>query len=252
MALAIDRTVLLGGLFKYNMNPVRRRAFHQTMINENTQENTHMKDSTVASNGVKFLLGTKQKMTQVFDETGRVFPATVVSAGPVTVTQVKQVDGDGYEAVQVAFGTEKDKNLKKAQKGHFGELGSFKIVREERVAGGEHQKGDVLDVTAFEVGDKVTVSAISKGKGNQGVVKRHNFAGGRRSHGNKHSERRPGSIGSTGPQRVLKGLKMMGRMGGDRVTIKNLQVLQIDTDTNTLVIKGALPGRPGTLVEIRG
>lgn len=201
---------------------------------------------------MKFILATKQKMTQIFDETGRVFPATVVSAGPVTVTQVKNADADGYEAVQVAFGTEKEKNLKKAQKGHFGELGSFKTMREVRMGAGEHQKGDVIDVTTFEVGDSVTISAISKGKGNQGVVKRHGFAGGRRSHGNKHSERRPGSIGSTGPQRVLKGLKMMGRMGGDRITVKNLKVLQIDKDTNTLVISGALPGRPGTLLEIQG
>jgi len=191
-------------------------------------------------------------MTQVFDETGRVFPATVLSAGPVTVTQVKGIEKEGYEAVQIAFGTEKEKNLKKPQKGHFGELGSFKTMLEFRTKAGEAQKGDVIDVSVFEVGDKVTVSATTKGKGNQGVVKRHNFSGGPRTHGNKHSERRPGSIGSTGPQRVLKGLRMAGRMGGDRVTVKNLKVLQIDKDTNTLVISGAIPGRPGTLVEVRG
>ena len=199
---------------------------------------------------MKFILATKQKMTQIFDETGKVFPATVVSAGPVTVTQVKSADVDGYESVQIGFGEEKEKNLKKAQKGHFGDLGSFKTLREFRAPNGEVQKGDVIDATTFEIGDKVTVSAISKGKGNQGVVKRHNFAGGPRTHGNKHSERRPGSIGSTGPQRVLKGVKMMGRMGSDRVTVKNLKVLQIDKDTNTMVISGAIPGRPGTLVEI--
>ncbi len=202
-------------------------------------------------NFMKFILGTKQKMTQIFDETGKVFPATVVTAGPVTVTQVKG-EGDGYEAVQVAFQDQKEKNVKKAQKGHFGDLGSFKTIREFRATTGETQKGDVIDVEAFEVGDKVSVSSITKGKGNQGVVKRHNFAGGPRTHGQKHSERRPGSIGSTGPQRVLKGLKMAGRMGGNRVTVKNLKVLQIDKDTNTLVISGAIPGRPGTLVEIRG
>jgi len=201
---------------------------------------------------MKFILAKKQKMTQIFDETGRVFPATVVTAGPVTVTQVKNGEADGYESVQVGFTTQKEKNLKKAQKGHFGDLGAFSIVREFRVLNGESQKGDVIDATAFEVGDKVTVSATSKGKGNQGVVKRHNFAGGRRTHGNKHSERRPGSIGSTGPQRVLKGLRMAGRMGGDRITVKNLKVLQIDKDTNTMVISGAIPGRPGTLIEIRG
>ena len=201
---------------------------------------------------MKFILGTKQKMTQVFDESGQVFPATVVSAGPVTVTQVKGMESDGYEAVQVGFGTEKEKNLKKPQRGHFKDLGSFKTMFEFRIPTGETKQGDVIDVTAFEVGDKVNVSATTKGKGNQGVVKRHNFAGGPRTHGQKHSERRPGSIGSTGPQRVLKGLKMAGRMGGNRVTVKNLKVLQIDKDTNTMVISGAIPGRPGTLVEVRG
>jgi len=200
---------------------------------------------------MKFILGRKQKMTQIFDEAGKVFPATVVSSGPITITQVKG-ETDGYESVQVGFETQKEKNLKKAQKGHFGDLGAFKTVREFRMETGETNKGDVIDVTSFEVGDNVTVSAISKGKGNQGVVKRHNFAGGPRTHGNKHSERRPGSIGSTGPQRVLKGLRMAGRMGSDRITVKNLKVLQIDKDTNTLVISGAIPGRPGTLVEIRG
>ena len=199
---------------------------------------------------MKFILATKQKMTQIFDEMGNIYPATVVTAGPVTVTQIKNADVDGYESVQIGFGLEKDKNLKKAQRGHFGDLGSFKVLREFRTPNGEAQKGDVIDATSFEVGDKVTVSAISKGKGNQGVVKRHNFAGGRRTHGNKHSERRPGSIGSTGPQRVLKGLRMMGRMGGDRITVKNLKVLQVDKDTNTMVISGAIPGRPGTLIEI--
>tara|TARA_B100000745_G_scaffold130817_1_gene85254 strand:+ start:12984 stop:13640 length:657 start_codon:yes stop_codon:yes gene_type:complete len=200
---------------------------------------------------MKCILGTKQKMTQIFDESGKVFPATVVTAGPVTVTQVKG-EKDGYEAVQVAFGDQKEKNVAKAQKGHFGDLGSFKTVREFRTATGEIQTGDVINVEAFEVGDTVSVSSVTKGKGNQGVVKRHNFAGGPRTHGQKHSERRPGSIGSTGPQRVLKGLKMAGRTGGNRVTVKNLKVLQIDKDTNTLVISGAIPGRSGTLVEIRG
>lgn len=201
---------------------------------------------------MKFIVGTKQKMTQVFDDSGKVFPATVVTAGPLVVTQVKNTEKDGYESVQVGFGSSKDKNLKKPQKGHYGDLGTFAKTQEFRGSVAETQRGDVIDVSAFEVGDKVTVSATSKGKGNQGVVKRHNFSGGPRTHGNKHSERRPGSIGSTGPQRVLKGMKMMGRMGGDRITVKNLKVLQIDAETNTLVISGAIPGRPGTLVEIHG
>ena len=201
---------------------------------------------------MKFILGTKQKMTQIFDETGRVFPATVVSAGPLTVTQVKNSDTDGYTAVQVGYGDAKEKKVAKPQKGHFADLGLFKTVREFRMDTGEMKRGDTIDVSTFAIGDTVSVSATTKGKGNQGVVKRHNFAGGPRTHGNKHSERRPGSIGSTGPQRVLKGLKMAGRMGGNRVTVKNLKVVAIDTDSNTLVISGAIPGRPGTLVEIRG
>ena len=201
---------------------------------------------------MKYILGTKKKMTQVFDESGKVFPATIVAAGPVTVTQIKKGDADGYEAVQVGFGAAKEKNVGKAQKGHFGESGLFGVVREFRGETGETQKGDTVDVTAFAIGDTVSVSATTKGKGYQGVVKRHNFAGGPRSHGQKHSERAPGSIGATGPQRVLKGTKMAGRMGGNRVTMKNLKVLQVDQETNTMVISGAIPGRPGTLVEIRG
>lgn len=200
---------------------------------------------------MKFILGTKQKMTQIFDETGRVYPATVVSAGPLTVTQVKESEKDGYVSVQVGYGDAKEKNVTKPRKGHFGELGLFKTVKEFRVDTTEAKRGDVIDASAFEVGEKVSVSSVTKGKGNQGVVKRHNFSGGPRTHGNKHSERRPGSIGSTGPQRVLKGLRMAGRMGGNRVTVKNLKVVAVDAASNTLVISGAIPGRPGTLVEIR-
>ena len=189
-------------------------------------------------------------MTQIFDEEGKCFPATVLTAGPLTITQLKNIEKDGYEAVQVGFGIQKEKNVKKAQKGHFGDLGSFAITREFRIDTGERQKGDIIDVSNFELGDLVTVSAISKGKGFQGTVKRHDFKGGRRSHGNKHHERAPGSIGSTGPQRVFKGKRMSGRMGSDRITVQNLKVLQIDKDTNTLIVSGAIPGRPGTLVEV--
>ncbi len=200
---------------------------------------------------MKYILATKGKMTQVFDEAGRARPATVLSAGPVTALQVKATEKDGYSAVQFGYGERKEKNLNKAQVGHFGDRGMFRYVREVR---GEidANEGDVIDVSAFAVGDSVTVTATSKGKGFQGVVKRHGFSGGRRSHGNKHQERTAGSIGATGPQRVLKGVKMAGRMGGDRVTVKNLTVLQIDTDTNTLVLSGAVPGVPGSLVEVRG
>ena len=201
---------------------------------------------------MKFILGKKGKMTQIYDEKGRVYPATVVTASPNIVTQVKTLETDGYDAVQVSAGSKKEKNINKAQKGHFKDLGTFATSREFRGDIAETQRGDTIDVTTFEVGDKVTVTATSKGKGFQGVVKRHNFAGGPRTHGQKHSERRPGSIGATGPQRVLKGTRMSGRMGSDTVTVKNLKIIQINKETNTLVISGAIPGHPGTLVEIRG
>jgi large subunit ribosomal protein L3 len=205
----------------------------------------------VFSINMKFLLGTKGRMTQVFDEGGVVTPATVVNAGTLTVTQVKGNEKDGYGAVQVGFGEKKEKNIAKAQKGHLKDLGMFRYMR-EFASTEELKRGDTIDVSTFEEGDMVTVSAISKGKGFQGVVKRHNFAGGPRTHGQKHSERAPGSIGAQGPQRVFKGKRMAGRMGGDRVTVKNLKVLQVDKETGTIVISGAIPGRPGTLVEVRG
>ncbi len=202
---------------------------------------------------MKFILATKGKMTQVFDEDGVVYPATVLSAGPIIALQVKAQDSDGYSAVQVGFGNKKEKNITKAQNGHFSNLGTFKHVREFRLKNdGKIAKGDKLDVRIFEVGDKITVSAKSKGKGFQGVVKRHGFAGGPRTHGQKHSERAPGSIGSQGPQRVFKGKKMAGRMGSDRITVKNLKILQVNPEENILVISGAIPGVKGGLVEIRG
>lgn len=191
---------------------------------------------------MKFALGTKERMTQLFDEAGRVYPATILTYMPLTVIATKTAEKDGYVAVQVAGGERKEKNIAKAQKGQFGSLGNFAHVIEVR---------DSATVEDVAVGDTVTVSAISKGKGFQGVVKRHNFNGGRRSHGNKDNERTSGSIGAGGIQRVLKGTRMAGRMGGDRVTVKNLKVLQIDTNSNTLVLSGAVPGRRGTIVEIR-
>lgn len=205
------------------------------------------------SKEMKFMLGTKGRMTQVFDADGRVHPATLISAGPLTVTQVKGDEGDGYTAVQVGFGERAEKNVNKAQRGHMKDLGLFRFLREFRALG-TFQRGDTIDVTTFAPGDTVTVSATSKGKGFQGVVKRHGFKGGPRTHGQKHTERAPGSIGGGGRAggRVVKGMRMAGRMGGDRVTVQNLKVLQVDKETNTLVLSGAVPGRPGTLVEIVG
>jgi large subunit ribosomal protein L3 len=201
---------------------------------------------------MKFILGTKGRMTQVFDDKGAVTPATVVVASPMTVTQVKTSEVDGYKAVQVGAGTRKEKNLSKAVRGHLGDLGSFRTLQ-EFAPDTDMERGATIDISIFAPGDVVTVSAISKGKGFQGVVKRHGFAGGPRSHGQKNKERSPGSIGGGGRAggRVIKGMRMAGRMGGDRVTVKNLRILQVDAASNTLVISGAIPGRPGTLVEIR-
>ena len=202
---------------------------------------------------MKYMLGTKGKMTQVFDDKGVVHAATAIVAAPLTVTQVKTKEKDGYEAVQVGAGVRREKNVAKAQQGHLKDLTLSRHLREFPQSG-EAKRGDTIDISIFVPGDVVEVSAISKGKGFQGVVKRHGFSGGPRSHGQKNKERAPGSIGGGGRAggRVVKGMRMAGRMGGDRVTVRNLKVLQVDTETNTLLISGAVPGRPGTLVEIRG
>jgi large subunit ribosomal protein L3 len=202
---------------------------------------------------MKFILGTKERMTQYFDAEGRVFPATIVNAGPVTVTKVLSQDNDGYTAVQVGYGIQKEHRTNKAQQGEWSGLETFRVVKEFRLENGtDLKRGDVLTVDSFQEGDTVVVAGTSKGKGFQGVVKRHGFHGGRRSHGQKHSEREPGSIGAGGIQRVFKGMRMAGRMGGDRVSVKNLNILAIDPINNQLLIKGAVPGRRGSLVEIRG
>ena len=201
----------------------------------------------------KYILGTKQKMVQFFDENGKCVPATFVQAGPVVVTQIKTKEKDGYIAAQVGFGSRKEKNINKAQKGHFGDKGNFACSREFRLDKDPEVKvGDQIDISVFEVGDVVEISGVSKAKGFQGVVKRHGFHGGPRTHGQKHSEREPGSIGATGPQRVFKGTRMGGRMGGDRVTVKNLTVLGVDVKNNAVLLSGAIPGRKGTLIEIKG
>lgn len=205
---------------------------------------------------MKFIIGTKAGMTQVFDEDGVCQAVTVLKVTPAKVSQVKKTDTDGYEAVQIASGEQKDHRVAKAQKGHFGT--GVRYVKEYRpkvnedVSLDDVTKDMTYDASVFTPGDVIEVSATSKGKGFQGVVKRHGFAGGRRSHGQKHSEREPGSIGATGINRVLKGLRMAGRMGGDTITVKNLKVVQVNPEENILLVKGAVPGRKGTLVEVRG
>ncbi len=202
---------------------------------------------------MKFILGTKQNMIQVWNEDGKCFPATIINAGPSVVIAVKDEKKDGYIAIQVGFGEKNEKKINKPLKGHFKELGNFRYVKEFKLKDSNEMKvGDKVDVSSFEQGDVIQVSGISKGKGFQGVVKRHGFHGGPRSHGQKHSEREPGSIGATGPQRVFKGVRMGGRMGSDRVTVKNLKVVGVDKENNKILISGAVPGKRGTLLEIIG
>ena len=202
-------------------------------------------------------------MTTVYTEEGMAFAATVITATPNIVAQIKTLEKDGYDAVQLGMGETKPTRINKAQVGHAKgkALKNFRELRPRAATkGGVIDKnfpevGSAVDVSTFKVGDKVTVSAISKGRGFQGVVKRHGFHGGPRSHGQKHSERAPGSIGGGGGRaggRVAKGMRMAGRMGSDRVTVRNLSVLQVIPETNELVISGAIPGRKGTLIEIRG
>lgn len=192
-------------------------------------------------------------MTQVFDKDGFVQPATVVEATPVVVTQVKTPKSDGYSAVQIGSGEKKIEKLNKALQGHLKNVGGFSMLREFRVDGESTMKvGDKIDVSAFAEGDVIEVSSISKGKGFQGVVKRHGFGGGPRTHGQKHSEREPGSIGGGLRNKVPKKMRMAGRMGNDQVTVKNLKVLHVDLENNRVFVKGAIPGRRGTPVEIRG
>jgi len=201
---------------------------------------------------MKFILGKKLNMTQVFNDEGRVFPATVITTGPNLVTQVKNKEKDGYGAVQIGFGKKSPKKVSKALKGHLGEDNIFAHIKEFRGENLELEKGNVLDLGQFNEGDKVSVSAISKGKGFQGVVKRHGFAGGPRTHGQKHSEREPGSIGIGGVQRVFKGTRMAGRMGSDKITLKKVEILKILPETNEIILKGSIPGRRGTLISIQG
>lgn len=207
---------------------------------------------------MKFILGKKQHMMQCFEDDGRVVPTTVIEAGPLVVTQIKSPDIDGYTAVQVAYDEQKESRATKAHLGHMkkslpGEekAGAYKHLREFKDIE-EMAAGDRITVSAFKKGDMVTVTGISKGKGFQGVVKRHGFHGGPRSHGQKHSEREHGSIGGGLRNKVPKGMRMPGRMGSDRITVKNLEIIGVDVENNQLLIKGAIPGRRGTLVEIIG
>lgn len=197
---------------------------------------------------MKFILGEKLGMTQVFDEKGNVVPVTLVRATKNVVTQIRTLEKDRYVALQIGHGEKK--KLRRPQAGHVKDLGNLRNLREFRIDKTEMSRGDAVEVTQFAPGDLVKITGISKAKGFQGVVKRHGFHGAPATHGTKHAHREPGSIGATWPQRVIKGMRMAGRMGGERVSVKNLRVVSIDPKNEILAVAGAVPGRPGSLVAI--
>ena len=201
---------------------------------------------------MKFILAKKEKMTRVFADDGRAYAGTILIADPVTVTAVKTKDGkDAYAAVQLGMGERRTKNISKAVLGHTKGKG-FEAIREFRTDT-PAEVGSTIDASVFAVGDTVRVSGLTKGKGFAGVVKRHGFHGGPRTHGQKHTERSPGSIGGSGGRaggRVVKGKRMAGRMGTDRVTVTNLKVLAVDAKAGEIIVSGAVPGRRGTLLEV--
>ena len=202
---------------------------------------------------MKFILAEKKEMTQKFSSDGAVIPVTKVVAGPCLVTQLKTDKRDGYTAVQIGFGVKK--NLTKSLRGHLKNLGNFRYLKEFRIKEDESQKiklGDKLMAKIFQVGDIIKVTGISKGKGFQGVVKRHGFHGSPASHGHKDQLRMPGSIGSTGPAHVFKGTRMAGQMGNAQVTVKNLKIVEVNPENNEIFIKGAIPGPRNNLVIISG
>ena len=201
------------------------------------------------------LIGKKIGMTRIFDEGGAAVPVTVVEAGPCPVLQIKSAETDGYTAVQLGFGAQKDKRASKAEKGHAakaGVEGAPRLVREFELSDGdEYEIGQAITVDIFEAGDQVRVTGTTKGKGFQGVVKRYGFAGRPASHGHPMS-RIPGSIGpGTDPSRVIKGKKLPGRMGGVRATIGNLKVVRVDLERNLLFIKGGVPGSRNSYLLIQ-
>lgn len=190
-------------------------------------------------------------MTQVW-RGDNVVAVTRVQAGPCTVSQIKTLKKDGYSAVQIGFSERKPKNIPKAQKGHMKNLGNMRFLREFRVENPEVKRGDKIESNTFEAGDEIQVTGVSIGKGFQGVVKRHGFSGSKKTHGNKDQLRMPGSSGATGPAHVFKGMRMSGRMGGDQVTVKNLEVIEVDEANHIISIKGAVPGKRNSLVIIQG
>jgi large subunit ribosomal protein L3 len=201
------------------------------------------------------LLGKKVGMTRIFDDNGNAVPVTVLQAGPCTVTQVKTVNNDGYEAVQVGYGERKEKHLTKPLKGHFDNSGVApkKVLAEfDTVPGFDYKVGQSFHVGLFKEGEYVSVSGFSKGKGFTGVIKRHNFSRQKKTHGTGHTERAPGSIGqASDPSRVFPGMRMAGRHGNLKVTVENLEVMKVDKNNNQLLVRGSVPGAKNGALIIR-
>lgn len=200
----------------------------------------------------KAILGAKLGMTQIFAEDGSAVPVTVVQAGPCVVTQVRTIARDGYEAVQLGFGDIKESHVNKPMKGHFAKAGAAlkRHLVEFRLTG-DFEPGQTISVDVFEPGESIDVAGISKGHGFTGAMKRHNFAGKPDSHGTDRKHRSTGSIGAgTTPGRVFKGMKGPGHWGVDRITVQNLTVVEVDVERNLLLIKGAVPGVKGSILEI--
>lgn len=199
------------------------------------------------------ILAKKLGMTQVFQADGSLARVTVLEAGPCPVTAIRTAERDGYEAVQLAFGATKEKHLTKAELGHLKKADAppMRTVVEFRDEAGELQMGETVTVESFEVGSRVKIAGVSKGKGFQGTIKRHNFASGPKSHGS-HNVRAPGSIGASAwPARVMKGIRGPGQMGNKRVTQKGLEIISVDTRENLLLVRGSVPGPSGSIVEVR-
>jgi large subunit ribosomal protein L3 len=202
---------------------------------------------------IQGMVGRKRGMTQIFDDAGLVHPVTVIECGPNVVTQIRTIEKDGYEAVQLGFG--QSRNLNKPERGHlkpsgYENLKDLKEVKADNVA--DFSVGQVIKADTFEVGELVDVTGTSKGRGFQGGVKRHNFSGGPKTHGQSDRHRAPGSIGASAtPGRVLKGMRMAGHMGDERVTVQNLKVLRVDAERNLLLVEGSVPGHNEALILIR-
>jgi large subunit ribosomal protein L3 len=203
---------------------------------------------------MKGILGKKLGMTQIFDENGVAIPVTIIEAGPCYITQKKTKERDGYDAIQLGFAEVSEKSLKKPIAGHLKKTNTppIKYMRELQVTNpDDYQEGQKIDVSIFNVGDKVDITGISKGKGFAGTVKRHNFRGGPKTHGQSDRWRAPGSVGAgSTPGRVFKGVRMAGRMGNEQVTVQNLRIALVDAAKNLLAVKGAIPGGKNGLIMI--